>query len=61
MPTRYGQGWASRSADSEPDDRLYGDWSREELLRMDEKFCERMQKAIARGLERPPDGERRAA
>jgi len=36
---------------------MVGEYTRERLIRMDEKFCERMERAIARGLERPPDGE----
>jgi hypothetical protein len=49
--------------DSEPDDRQYGDWSRERLIRMDQMFCAAMTRALARGLERWPDAEpkRRAA
>jgi hypothetical protein len=45
----------------QPGDEVVGDYSRERLIKMDAKFCERMQRAIERGLERPPDAERRAA
>jgi len=38
-----------------PDDARNGDYTRERLIRMDEKFCERMQRAIQRGLERPQE------
>jgi len=41
----------------QPGDEMVGEYTRERLIRMDEKFCERMERAIARGLERPPDGE----
>jgi hypothetical protein len=41
----------------QPGDEVVGEYSRERLLRMDERFRERMQRAIERGLERPPDGE----
>jgi len=34
-------------------DEIAGDWPRERLIRMNERFVERMQRAIARGLERP--------
>ena len=37
-------------ADSEPDDRQET-WSRERLMRMDQKFCERVQAALDRGRE----------
>jgi hypothetical protein len=33
-------------------------YSQEQLIRMNERFVERMQRAIERGLERRPDGER---
>jgi len=32
-------------------------YSRAQLLRMDRRFVERMERAIERGLERPPDPE----
>jgi hypothetical protein len=45
------------AAPTEPQDARNGDWSREQLERMDRRFTERMLRAIERGLERPPDGE----
>jgi len=30
-----------------------GTWPREQLVRMDEKFCRTVERAIARGAERP--------
>jgi hypothetical protein len=60
MPTRFdpvGHHVSKLSAaPTEPDD-AQATWSRERLIAMDEKFCERMQRAIARGLERRPHGE----
>jgi hypothetical protein len=44
---------------SEPGDELQGDYTREQLVRMDEKFCRTVERAIARGAERPK-GEPRA-
>lgn len=41
------------NAPFEPGDERSGDYTREQLLRMDAKFCERMQRAIERGLEHP--------
>jgi len=40
-----------------PGDEVVGEYSRDRLLRMDEKFCAAMERAIARGLERRADGE----
>jgi len=37
--------------DFEPGDGRDGDWSRERLIRMDEKFRERLAQALRRGLE----------
>jgi hypothetical protein len=36
----------------ESGDARHGDWSRDELEAMDSKFCEAMERAFARGLER---------
>jgi hypothetical protein len=44
-----------------PGDEVVGDYSRERLIKMDAKFCAAMERAIAHGLERRPDAERRAA
>jgi hypothetical protein len=40
---------------------LQGGWSHEQLERMDRKFVAAMERAIARGLERRPKGERARA
>ena len=61
MVTRYTSGKVSKLAEADcpqDGDALAGGWSREALLDMDARFCERMERAIARGLERRPDGER---
>jgi hypothetical protein len=42
----------STTGDSEPADRQHGDWTRERLERMDEKF--RVGRAIKSGEERQP-------
>jgi hypothetical protein len=49
-----GRGSKLVSAVSEPEDRIVGEWSRERLVRMNEKFCAAMERAIKRGLERRP-------
>ena len=41
--------------DAEPGDERNGDCSREQLIRMNARFVERMQAAIERGLERRPE------
>jgi hypothetical protein len=38
-------------SDAEPADHQHGDWTRERLLKMDARFVERMQRAIAKGRE----------
>jgi hypothetical protein len=43
----------STTGDSEPADRQHGDWSRERLERMDEKFRAAVERAIANGEEQP--------
>jgi hypothetical protein len=48
---------ALASAPYEPGDERSGDYTREQLLRMDARFVARMQKAIEHGLERRPEGE----
>jgi hypothetical protein len=45
------------NAPSAPGDERSGDYTPAQLLRMDAKFCARMERAIERGLERPPDPE----
>jgi len=44
----------SRVDDSEPDDRLDGQWPRDLLLKMDKRFQERLAAAIASGREHVP-------
>ena len=46
---------------NEPGDELEGGWPRERLLAMDPDFVAQMELAIARGLERRPESEGRAA
>jgi len=55
MPTRHTAGHPSKLslADPEPGDEQDGGFSREALLKMDQRFCAAMERAIARGLERP--------
>jgi hypothetical protein len=36
---------------SEPGDELVGEWPRDQLVRMDEKFCRTVERAIASGKE----------
>jgi hypothetical protein len=53
---------ASKLADAQPGDEAIGDWPRDRLIRMNERFVERMKRAIALGLERPDlEGSERAA
>jgi hypothetical protein len=47
-----------KSTPPQPGDEMVGEYTRERLIRMDEKFCARMERAIARGLEQRPDSER---
>jgi hypothetical protein len=49
--------YASKDRPPQPGDEA-GAWPHEQLLRMNERFVERMEHAIERGLERRPDGER---
>jgi len=44
------------SAECAPGDLQHGDWSRGRLIRMNERFVARMQRAHP-DLERPPNGE----
>jgi hypothetical protein len=62
MPTRFTVGHhVSKLANkpTTPDDARNGDYTREQLLRMDARFVERMERAFERGLERRPNGEHR--
>jgi hypothetical protein len=43
---------------SEPGDELQGDYTREQLMRMNARFCDRLERAIASGKERPKDEPR---
>jgi hypothetical protein len=38
-------------AEPEPGDELVGNWPREQLERMDQRFCERVERAFERGRE----------
>jgi len=40
-----------KDCSQQPGDEIDGTWPREDLLRFDAKFCERMQRAIENGLE----------
>ena len=51
---------ATATAAPEPGDEL-GAYTRQELIRMDVAFCEAMERAISRGLERRPQDKARAA
>jgi len=42
-----------QTAMGEPGDELVGEWPREQLVRMDMRFCARLERAIARGKEHP--------
>jgi hypothetical protein len=52
---------ALANAPCKPGDERSGDYSQEQLLRMDQKFTRAVERAIERGLERRPDGERERA
>jgi hypothetical protein len=39
--------------DAEPADAQYGDWPRERLVEMDQRFRERLERALRRGTESP--------
>ena len=43
-----------RDRSYEPGDEITGAWTAERLLRMNERFVERLERAFARGLERRP-------
>jgi len=44
----------SRDKRCEPGDEIAGGWTLERLLRMNDRFVERLEHAIARGLEKRP-------
>jgi hypothetical protein len=50
-PPTFGLSKLQNSA-TEPGDELQGDYTREQLVKMDARFCERLERAIDRGLER---------
>lgn|SRR5262245_1255874 len=45
-----------RDGDYEPGDEMVGGWSLQQLHDMNDRFVERMNRAIALGLEAPPQG-----
>ena len=45
-----------RDCPPQPGDEVVGAWSRDQLMRMDARFCERLQHAIASGEEHTPKG-----
>ena len=59
---RYQQPCDGRSvlatAPCEPGDEVVGEWSRDRLVRMDARFVDAVERAIARGKERPKDEPR---
>ena len=62
MPAAYKVGLSAlAAAPCAPGDERCGDYSREQLLRMDAEFCAAVERAISAGLERPQDGKARAA
>ena len=44
----------SQQGNWEPGDEIAGGWTVEHLIRMNDRFVERLERAIARGLEKPP-------
>jgi len=46
----------AKAQTSEPGDWRDGEWTREQLERMDAQFCRRLTRAISRGLEQAPQG-----
>ena len=43
-----------QAADCAPGDELEGGWPREDMLKMDARFCAAMERAIKLGMERRP-------
>jgi hypothetical protein len=60
MPTRYTVGKLKLAMEAEPGDEIVGAFTRTQLLKMDADFCAAVERAISLGLERRPEGERRA-
>ena len=48
----------SKGTPFEPGDEVVGEWSRDRLVRMDARFVDAVERAIARGKERPKDEPR---
>jgi hypothetical protein len=44
-----------KNAPQEPGDEQVGEWPRDRLVRMDARFVDAVERAIARGEERPRD------
>ena len=59
MPTRFTPGHTSQIAmgDCQPGDEQVGAYSYEQRVRMNDRFVERVERAIAAGKERRPNGE----
>ena len=56
MSTKPGQPYLNgRDTPSQPGDDVVGGWTHEQLMRMDARFRERLERAIARGKEHPKD------
>ena len=51
----------TRDRHCEPGDEIAGGWTLERLLRMNDRFTERLEHAIARGLEKRPQETEHAA
>jgi hypothetical protein len=56
-PPTFGLSKLQNSA-TEPGDELQGDYTREQLMRMDARFVHAVERAIARGQERAKDEPR---
>ena len=56
MPTVGAWKLLFHDAPPQPGDEVVGGWSRERLERMNRKFVDRLERAIARGEERKPAG-----
>jgi len=55
-PARQSWGAEQDRLRARPKDEQEGEWPRSKLLRMDLPFRRAMERAVKRGLERPPDG-----
>ena len=55
MSTKPGEPYLNgRDAPSQPGDEVVGGWSREQLEKMDARFCSRLERAIVNGREHAP-------